>query len=869
MTPETFSIPVTVNKNKLVFTSPDSNWTAQNLQDFGGWRFFFRSWKDIVFGVFGRKATDNMILQGYKYSAATGTFNEYGGAGSIVKDTILDRFNAVNRVSYLNKGGKSTLVATFPSSATGLTYATDIAGSKCGFRFRMSLTSLQSEYPSATYDFVNFLNRCPDSVQQDAQGQWVAYFTQAVNTTEEYVGVLSLIAVNGVQVQSEAEAAQWADNYTAQESKVRQQFLDYMHSFKTPPASFSENQQLDYYRVLWSLYMGIGRSPMDHPETAGITDNFNISCRTRHFIKPTVELLYYGQWTWDSALALQGIITALNSPSPYLLEVIQDIMLIWAATQAKYPNIKYWQGSIFINPAASLIAQPQPADLFCPVVIECYRRGFIDLPFLRDMMYPALQSFYMAYKAQAGSDYLLSRSHSMGRDGGNLLPIDSSTSAETGVCADFAMMALGMATLAQILGKDYAPYIADFKSIKLSFQTLWRPEYNIYWNVQNGSFKDGGIPGNLGSSPYGIGLAILSGIVPSDKIVPLFNVLEASYVDHRAPLAQFPDGIGYTSVPTTATYYDPHTQWNGPTWDWCDNMTCIQAALSAVQRFGLTQLQPIADTILRREFALIGYALGETIESYDSLTGQFATWSHASYTESGIPLLAGALSRNIYDNLDYSLIDGVVPPPPAAPTFDSLTVAPASVQVNQSFSITGTTTNADTVTMSGPNTEGLNPVQLPTDFTVSNLVQASAGSYTYFFKGTGSGGEVKRSIMVTVTSAPPGTPEFKKLDVTPNNVLINNPFSISGEAVNAVSVTMSGPDTEGLNLQQLPPVFTVSDLMQIFPKAYIYFFKAVSSEGEEAKAQLVINVTKEPGKDLLKIIISGSLFSLLLLAIKR
>lgn len=747
-----YSINITKDAQGVAFRTPDSNWVIVNPRDWAGYTVIFRGFKS-PFTMFGFPANKNIKFLGYKITANStqfwNSFNE-GGSGIIDnREVIMDRYNIINKIQYKNLGGQTILGCNFPNSGViSQEWVTNIAGKHCGVRTKIKLTSNGDEYIDADYDFINVLSLCPDTVKQNTNGEWRALYTQEVNSIKEYIGVMSLIAINGVNVQTEDQACEWLSSYNTKEDVVKQKFLDWMNSFKEPPLTFTEEQKNKYYMVLQNFYMGVHMPAMDHPEQAGVTDRFNINGRTRHYLTPNIAG-YNGMWIWDSAMALQGIMSALETPSPYLIEVIQDVLLIWAATQEKYPIINQWEGSVHINAAGNI---SQPADLYVPIVLEAYKKGIISYDFLKNAMYPALRSHYENYKQKAGGNYLLSVGASYGRDGTHIAPDGGSNSAETGIVGDFAMMAIGMATIAQICGEDYSSFVLDHKNIKQNFnEKMWRPEYNIYWNLQNNQFKDGNLSGNIGTTPFGVGMLIIADLVPSERIKLMFDVLETNFVDRSV----YAEGIGYTSVPITASYYDPHTQWDGPTWDWVDNILCIQAILSASKRYNLQQqLKVFFDKILNREIFFIGLFSEQCLESYQSTDGGFATWSSRPYIPSGNALVIAMTGVNLYENLNYDLLDdSYIPPPPEQyPVFQSLTFSPNIIKVGDLFSIIGQVINADAVYISGPDEKGLNEQRLDINFIFNNIIIEISGQHVFYFRAVNSPpGEVPLTTEIELT----------------------------------------------------------------------------------------------------------------------
>jgi len=621
--------------------------------------------------------------------------------------------------------------------------------------------------------------------------------------------------------QYEAQVETWFLNRDAYLQATEDSCNEWIGYFKRPQFITDTKMLRAYYRnalALWHL--------VEHKGNWEATSNFG----TRYIF--VAGLGYNGTFITDAAYMIRALLDGMKMPLPLkIINLIKDNILVYVDnlnTDGGMP------GSIRDSAKQSSTAN---GTGFFQEVYKYYQVTG-DLNFVTQI-YPYLKSDMAVWYLKAKNE-LIQGSLGDGMPQGYLIDLNS----------QFYLNNLAMAEMAKLLGNTSDETLYKGRAMQISDQI------GKFWNAAKNYFFD--LDLNFNYSTF----------ITEGKAFA-YDVLQAgipgitqAQVDAMA--AKVNDPQYYGTPYRMADIAVKNTKYNQATgchlW-WCGNAWSLTAyrAYIGLMKYGKTvEAKAIRDAMFKM---ISDYGIGK--EYYDSTAVRdlpssacttFYGWTAANYVQMG----------NVTDWLDFTNIL----PPPGTPTFDSLGASPNPVQAGQAFSITGTTTNADAVTISGPNTEGLNPQQLPADFTVSNLTQAVAGSYVYFFKATGPGSEAKAQVTVTVTSPPADAPQFTTLNTAPAVIKVNKPFTISGTVINSTAVYMSGPDIEGLNEKQILATFSETlTLTQI--GGYRYYFRAINAS-RETKAQLILNVVEDtPNNNFIKFIISSSLLVLILFAVKK
>lgn len=637
------------DSHQTVFHYPGSIFFTTDFIDRQGKDVALDTTNKLMYGLIACGGNTNPQFSGWNLYVTNPTANSCGYI-SQENEIISDRYNYIDNQYTKNLGtGEVSLFNKWYVTPSTYAWQTDIDGQFCGERFTVITTQ-------GIYEFTNVIDPCPTRVVENGGGKFTVYFNNhPQNTIKQYKSILTLTKVNGQDLGTEVGISDWILNFDAMRQGVKDEFEGFMRGFKYP-AGKSNDEKLDYYRFLLNIWMGAHK-----PVSDSLTNNkLVVGGKAKYYLSPNLATYTTGMWIWDSALTLQGGVSALDGSSPLFNSIINDVLDVQAGNNPSYPNNQPWHCEL--HPDSFGLCYAQPTELYIPVILGAYNKGIVAQSKLCSQMYPILKSNYYYYKQKAGSSFMFSTQGGYGRDGTTLL---SGTTASSDSVSGYALMAKGMSKISEICGlsSDKAVYDSDYNSIKTAFEKLWREDKGIYWNLDgSGSYKDGST-NNIGATPYGVCLAIVTGLVPSNRIERIFNVLEQNYVDGYSA---FPDtGVGYTSVPKTASFYDPASQWNGGSWDWADNTICYNAISKAISEYGLTNLQPVKDRIAKRNMNMFGYYSIYMMESYNSATGQLSSWSSRPYMAAGN--IMGAIEGN--NNL-YATLGASSPPPACVPSVE-------------------------------------------------------------------------------------------------------------------------------------------------------------------------------------------------------
>ncbi|NTV23550.1 MAG: hypothetical protein HGA85_04205 [Nanoarchaeota archaeon] len=549
-------------------------------------------------------------------------------------EQYMDKHSVVNNywLKFVKQGEIVLSSQGIPSNAA---WSTAIAGKYPGIRY--TFTS-----GSDTFEFVHALSIAPSWYNKTSSSEWKATYLGNASQLLNLINVKALVKINGVSTGTEEQIPAWLEQYPNKAASIDQEYVSFMKNFKYPVGRSDEEVQ-DYYNVLYNYWYDTWTDPKPDAKS-----NFYVNSRNAEVFSPNILQYKDGQWVWDSAISLMGMLPALESnPDTYVVSKVKDAIAVEAKNQPKYPAVSEW--SLEIHPAWKGNGG-QPAELYLPVTLYAYKKGLISKTELCDIA-PNFKSAYMAYKAKAGSDFLLSFGPHYGRDGTDAL---QETDASADASGGFAMMALGLNALSEECGLPDS-YDADYAAIKTNFEKLWNPGLGLYVNLDK-SGNQVSSQSAMKATPYGECMAIIAGIVPKDRYQKIFDAMDTYFVHNN---------IGYTSIANTHSCFtaagvnnaclDGET-WDGPIWSWADNAFCLQAIRVAKDRDGIdiSQKQKIESW----SFKLMGSDSPFAKESYNpaSLSSD-AEWDSVPYAPAGNEIPGIIFSFN-----PYAAFDDLSPP---------------------------------------------------------------------------------------------------------------------------------------------------------------------------------------------------------------
>jgi hypothetical protein len=554
----------------------------------------------------------------------------------------MDKYSVIDYTQFkVLRGGEIVLSASnLPSNYV---YETTISGGYCGIRYSHTGSSVTEL--SRTYQFVNVLNKCPDRIEKSSN-EIKIFYNMKTNNNFNITQTRTLIKVDNTDLNVESSLKNYFLDYYAEVQKIKDDYTHFIQNYNYPYDSTNE-QIDDYFHVLYNHWFNSYQDVITEPSS-----KLYVGGESKEIFTPNYKG-YYQLYIWDGSQTLLSEVASIKSiVDETTKKKIKGILEIWAKNAVKAPTPKLWLACYGTNYLCS--ESSQPAELYTPIVLESYKKGIITKEFMCGDMYLSLKSHYLAYnqKFSANGGYL-SYESALGRDGTDML---YQTSASTDAMAGFALMSVGLATIAEEcnIDMDVPGYVTNYNNVKLKFEDMWSSRLGMYVNLDYNHNKYESA-NNIRATPYGNFIAIIAGIVPKDRIEMIYSSMESHFTYNN---------MGYTSATNDFIYFNPAGTNNGgfagetfegPVWEWVDNVYGLLSMFVAKSRDGL-DVQIHIDKLKSWNYRLIGSDSPFPKESYNpSDLEADAEWDSVPYSPAGVSIPISLFDFNVFKNYDYSL----------------------------------------------------------------------------------------------------------------------------------------------------------------------------------------------------------------------
>ncbi len=187
---------------------------------------------------------------------------------------------------------------------------------------------------------------------------------------------------------------------------------------------------------------------------------------------------------------------------------------------------------------------------------------------------------------------------------------------------------------------------------------------------------------------------------------------------------------------------------------------------------------------------------------------------------------------------DVVVSSSATPPPAPAPTVDSFTANPTTITAGQSSTLSWTTTNATSVTVTDGNGT---TVYSGTAVDGSTTVSPTATT-TYTLTATGDGGTATASVTVTVNPATVPAPTVDSFTANPTTITEGQSSTLSWTTTNATSVTVT--DGNGTTVYSGT---AVNGSTTVSPTATTTYTLTATGDGGTATASVTVTVNPASG----------------------